>query len=467
MLIGLLVTDIYAAARLPQIYSSNMVFQQKRPINIWGWADPDEKVSVKFGNENTSAVTDKNGEWKVHFGARNANSTPQKLTIIASNEIILDNILIGEVWLCSGQSNMSMPLLACENGAQIAAAADHPLLRIFYVYPKSSGKPERDIKKGTWKVCTPKTILEDGENHRGWNKWKGFSGVGYYFASELQQELNVPVGIVESAIGGSPIRSWLTEDVKLAGNNYKPGGPANTMIAPLAPLSFRGAIWYQGETNRIDGGRIYADKMEALIKGWRKIWPNLPFYFVQIAPYRYGNWNDEALAEFWEGQYLVTRKVQGTGIVSSIDVGNYKKIHPENKKPIGHRLVLQALSKTYNHRNIEADSPACKSIELENDKLKISFNHVPDSLKSIDGKPLKYFEILGAGEDKFIPAIAEINGKNVLISGVKNPVAVRYCWTKNIKAPNFYSSEGLPVFPFRAALPEYYRVFKALNADYP
>jgi sialate O-acetylesterase len=494
---------VQAEVQLPHVFGSHMVLQRDKPIIIWGWDNPGETVKVQLGSETRTAQANDRGEWKVVFPAMQAGG-PYTITVTGSSTVTYNDVMIGEVWLCSGQSNMEFGLGRANNAKEEIANANHPGIRLLMVQNRWTPQPQSDIE-GTWKVCTPETVAEGG--------WEGFSAVAYFFGREINQKLGVPVGLIDADWGGTRIESWTPPEgfasVPALKNEYQEveiGNPKtkihqehlrqtldqfaqwlraariamnsqelvppvppypddllpphdlqqatalyNGMIHPLIPFPIRGVIWYQGEQNESDG-MIYADRMKALIAGWRQLWGegDFPFYFVQIAPYDYGD-NPDKLAELWAAQTLVDNTVPNTGMAVINDIGNLKNIHPTDKQDVGHRLALLALAKTYSYTNLVYSGPTFKSMKIEGDTLRVTFNHVGDGLKSRDGKPLDWFQIIDADEGGFVNANARIDGDSVILSapGVKHPVAMRFAWS-GLAEPNLMNSEGLPAGAFRA-----------------
>jgi sialate O-acetylesterase len=419
-----------AEVKLPKVIDSHMVLQRDRPLPIWGWADPGENVTVKLDDASVQTTADAQGNWNVVLPAMTADGKAHSMTISGKNKIELDDILVGEVWLGSGQSNMEMGIGMVHKGKEEIAAADHPQIRLLLV-PKTAGRePAKDVKS-KWVACTPTTIAAGG--------WGGFSAALYYFGLKVHKELNVPVGLIESAWGGQRIERF-TPGEKKNGDIY------NGMIAPVKPFAIRGAIWYQGEAN-VGEGMKYADRMKALIGGLRRVWGyELPFYYVEIAPW--SGYGPGSLPPLWEGQ-TASLKIPGTGMVVTTDlVDNIKDIHPKDKVDVGNRLALWALTKTYG-KGVVCTGPLYKSMIVEGNKVRLSFSYVDGGLKSRDGKPLSEFEI--AGEDgKFVPADAVIDGSAVVVQAkdVASPTQVRFGW-RNLANPNLSNNEGLPAAPFQ------------------
>lgn len=430
LLCGVLVlaatTTSQADVKLPAVLASHMVLQRDKPIPIWGTADPGEEVSVQFGSQTAKTKANDQGDWQVTLTAMKADAKPQKLLIAGKNKIELDDILVGEVWVGSGQSNMEWSLNASHDAKEAIPAADQPLIRLFHVPKVQAKTPAKDVK-ATWAVCSPKTV-------------GGFSGVLYHFGLRLQKDLNVPIGLINSSWGGSPIEPWTVSD-------KSSGGMYNGMIAPVLPFPIRGVIWYQGESN-VNDGMKYRDKMEALIAGWRDKWgKDLPFYFVQIAPF--AGYGPDKLPDLWEGQ-VASLKIPHTGMAVTTDiVHNIKDIHPNNKRDVGLRLALWALAKDYGQKNLVHSGPIYKGMKVEGAKVRLQFAHLGGGLKARDGMPLSDFEI--AGDDgKFVPANADIDGETIVVHAkdVSAPTQVRFGW-RNTANPNLVNKEGLPASPFR------------------
>jgi sialate O-acetylesterase len=418
-----------ADVELPHILGDRMVLQRDRPLPVWGWADPGEEVAVQFGDTAMKTRADAKGAWSVKLPPREASGTGRTLTVSGKNKIELRDVLVGEVWVGSGQSNMEWPLEKCRDHKEAIAAADRPMVRLFQVPRVKAEKPAKDVK-AEWEVCTPKTVGR-------------FSGVLYYFGLRLHQELGVPVGLVNSSWGGSAIEPWTPAEEK-SGEMY------NGMIAPLQPFAVRGVVWYQGETNVLNkDGLKYRDKMEALIKGWRRTWGrDLPFYFVQIAPWS-GSYGPGELPALWEAQ-VASLKIPGTGMVVTTDlVDDIRDIHPTDKKDVGNRLALWALAKDYGKKDLVYSGPLFKSMKVEGDKVRLQFAHVGGGLASRDGKPLSEFEVAGS-DGKFVPAEAGIDGDTVVVraKGVAAPTQVRFGW-HTVANPNLMNKEGLPASPFQ------------------
>ncbi|HEX3998425.1 MAG TPA: sialate O-acetylesterase [Pirellulales bacterium] len=438
-----------AAVKLPTIIGGDMVLQQGCPVPIWGWADKGEEVTVNFAGQSVSGKAGDDGRWEVKLAKLEAtpNEKPLEMTIKGSSgePITLKNILVGEVWICSGQSNMEMGIGIAQNAPAEIKAADYPNIRLFTVTKSKVREPASDVK-GSWAECNSKTISTGG--------WGGFSAAAYYFGRDLYKKLKVPVGLIHTSWGGTAAELWTSKKAleanpllkDLAGHGEN-SSLYNGMIAPLVPFAIRGAIWYQGEAN-VGRAAQYRELLPTMIRNWRSEWKqgDFPFGVVQIAPFDYHGGIPEA--ELWESQVYTAESVPNTGLITTMDIGELKNIHPKNKQEVGRRLAMWALAKVYGE-NVEYSGPIYKSMEIDGDKIKISFDHLDGGLKSRDGKPLTEFTITGP-DGKFQPAKAEIEGSTVVVESdkVSNPVAVRFAFHDTAQ-PNLESKEGLPAVPFR------------------
>lgn len=490
-------STVMADVKLPEIFNNNMVIQRDTNAPVWGWAKPGEKVTVTGSwGKSAEGIAAKDGRWSVKLATPNAGG-PFTITVQGNNKIELKNVLSGEVWICSGQSNMDWRVSNSNNAKEEIAKANYPNIRLFYVKRGWKTTPQTKFS-ASWKTCTPANI-------------PSFSAVGYFFGRELNTKLNVPVGLLHSAWGGTRIEPWTPPigfakipalksiyeqiEAKTAGTssnkkllkqaveNYKnwiakanvslknntPVNPPaaypaalspyknhqsptvlyNAMINPMVPYAVRGAIWYQGESNRGDG-KVYLEKMKALINGWRTVYNNdkLAFYFVQLAPFNYRN-APYLLPTIWEAQVEVAQTVPDTGIAIINDIGNLKDIHPRNKQDVGKRLALLALNKTYGKKDIVCDSPIFKKMKIEDNAVKVTFANAK-SLKTRDAKVPNWFEICGT-DGVFKKADAKISGVTVVLTaaGIAKPYAVRYAWHM-LAEPNLTNEAGLPAPAFRA-----------------
>jgi len=460
ILLSLFSFSANAKILLPQILSSNMVLQRDKPINIWGFAAAGERVTVTFAGQKKESITDQSGNWTVVLNPLKTSAEPQNMIIAGSNTIELSNILVGEVWLCSGQSNMEYAMRKLAKipkpkneklgfPADEVAQANNKQIRIFLVNRKTLAKPDSIHK--SWSVAEDSAL-------------RAFSAVGYFFAKELQQKLGVPVGVISSAIPGSAIEPWVSAEALTTEPYFKnekvgndPGKFYTTMIEPLTKFKINGFLWYQGETNCFLNENIsYAYKMKTLINLWRKAWDenNLPFYYVQIAPFDYSKQKSDKVVltadtepAFWEAQEQLLR-LPNTGMISTSDLNdNGGDLHPTYKWEVGRRLALLALGKTYNQK-IAFSGPIYKTVACKGNTAILDFEYLKtDASDTVTGFTL-------AGTDgKFVPANAVIKAGKVWVTAkeVAQPKAVRYNWTEN-PSGNFYSN-GLPALPFRTDNP--------------
>jgi sialate O-acetylesterase len=490
------INQVFADIKLPSIITDNMVLQQKSTVTLWGWATPGEKVIVEPLWTKMAMVTkaDNSGNWKVELTTPAANGIATSITFKGNNSITVKNVMLGEVWLCSGQSNMQFTLAKGPSGWETGvndfetevAKVNNSKIRM-YTVKQTVGDTLMKDTQGEWQEANPQNA-------------RLFSAVAYYYGRELFAKLNVPIGLINSTWGGTPAESWTKKEVlaadadlnviltryqnKLANypqDMYKyeadfakwktdtatakqqhsplPKAPAkptgagdskspyklyNGMIAPIVPYTVKGVIWYQGESNA-DRAYQYRKLFPAMIKSWREDHHNnnLPFYFVQISPHYTQN------AEIREAQLFTYKTVPHTGMVVSIDNGDSANIHPRNKEIIGKRLALWPLTHDYGFKNIPYSGPLYKSMKVEaGGQIRIYFDEAAGGLMAKDGD-LKEFTV--AAEDRiFHSAQAKIDGNTLLISSaqVANPVAVRFAW-RSIPAPNLYNKAGLPASPFR------------------
>ncbi|MEN8193086.1 MAG: sialate O-acetylesterase [Bacteroidota bacterium] len=445
---------ILSQTEFPSFISNNMVLQQQTEAPIWGWAEKGMKIKIQCNWEDSEyfAIADDTGKWQTKVKTPEAGG-PFTITV---NEDTIENVLIGEVWICSGQSNMKWELEKSIGGLEEIEKANYPEIRLFYAARQIGDKPQDDCY-GNWVECTPKSA-------------SSFSAVAYYFGKKLYKELNVPIGLIHTSWGGSPAQAWVKEEIMKSDPDYqiyydrqkknelkaKPGilplsqySPSrlyNAMIHPLIPFAIKGAIWYQGESNRSEA-ILYEKLFPTMIKNWRDDWQqgNFPFYYVQIAPYNYNVPVEGALLRDAQRKTL---SVPNTGMAVTMDIGNPNDIHPRNKVDVGERLALWALAKDYGKERIVFSGPLYNSIKSEGNKARIYFDYIGSGLMA-KGEELTHFEI--AGSDKiFYPAKAAIDGKTVLVKSeeVDNPVAVRYAF-HNTDEPNLFNNEGLPASSFR------------------
>lgn len=425
-----------------------MVLQQQTRAGLWGWAGPNEKIYItpSWNNQTDSTQSNGDGRWATSISTPAAGG-PYSITFKSWNTVVIDNVMIGEVWLCSGQSNMEWSALNNNKQAmEEAPKATNTQIRFFHI-PKTTSEYPQDDVHASWVVCNPEDM-------------KKFSAVGYFFGRKLNSELNVPVGLINSSWGGTPAEVWTPSSVisadrelaeaaaKLGPTPWGPYLPArnyNAMIYPIRQYGIAGALWYQGESN-VSTAYAYTHLMDEMIRSWRSSFSrDFPFYFVQIAPYDYGSGDNGARLR--EAQSRLRTPNTGMVVISDL-VDNIKDIHPQNKLDVAIRLANMALANTYHHPAGPYRYPSYREMKIENDKVKISFDHAEAGLMSRNGPPGD-FQVAGA-DKKFYPATAKIEGNTVIVNAreVKNPVAVRFGFS-NTAMPNLFSKEGLPVNLFR------------------
>jgi sialate O-acetylesterase len=496
-----------AEVKLPRIFSEHMVLQRETPVPVWGTADSGERVTIEFAGQTKTTTAATDGQWAIKLEALPTSAEPRTMAISGSQrKWEIKDILVGDVWLCSGQSNMEMGLGGC-NAPQDVAAADYPTLRRIKVAQRALAKPSAEVP-GQWEVCTPHNAA-------------GFTAAGFYFACRIQKETGLPIGLLDDNWGGTRIEPWIppvgfelepslsqtlvqvkkweqeyrenlrnsldklekwlatTRQALAAGGDLpaapdmpqnplaNPGNPMsiyNGMIHPVVPYAIKGALWYQGESNGGEGEEYY-HKMRALIGGWRKIWNQgeFPCYYVQLANWQQPN-NEPAGGDGWAKVRMAQLKslqIPHTGMAVIIDVGDASDIHPRDKFDVGERLALWALAKDYGQTSTVYSGPLYKSMQVEGQKIRLAFDCVGAGLMvgkkdgrqptvEDQGGKLKRFAI--AGEDrKWVWADAVIDGETVVVSAatVAQPVAVRYAYSMNPEGCNLYNRAGLPTSPFR------------------
>jgi sialate O-acetylesterase len=489
-------STLHAKVLLPDVVSSGMVLQQGQKVPIWGKADPGEEITITFAGAKKRTVADKDGKWLVRLNPLHANSTPATMSIEGHNKIELNDILVGEVWLVAGQSNMQRLLSETANGDAAIAAANYPTLRLFNVSRQVAFK-HAPPPLATWQACTSESV-------------KQFSAAGYYFAIELQKELKVPVGVINSSYGGSQAEAWTPVEYLLASADLKPTvdrtktwdeerprvkveyddaikkwraesdaakaagatpkpSPAvpdalreyriaasiyDGMIAPLIPFYIRGAFWYQGESNEARAQQ-YEILLPVMIKAWRERWSegDFPFGIIQLPNYRdqKNEPADEAWSHIREGQRRTARSLAKTGLIVTIDIGEAHDIHPKNKLDVGKRMALWALADVY-EKTSASSGPSFQSAKPSGSEMIVTFEDAGRGLKTRDGGKPAEFAIAGP-DKKWYWAEAQIIGRNqvkVWSSSVAQPAAVRYAFNNNPKNPNLTNDSGLPASPFRS-----------------
>lgn len=462
-LAGLLALSSHAHAvvRLPAILSDHMVLQRAERVPIWGWADPNEAVAVSIGGRTLRTRAGKDGRWQVTLDLRKAAGTPHVLSVRgAANRIDVQDVLLGEVWLGAGQSNMEKPLgemrgqLPVFDAQHHIESANYPDIRLFKVKRKKARTPQDDVE-GSWVRCAPDTI--DAIK---------FSAAAYFFGQRLHETLKAPVGLIDTSWGGTRIDPWTPAEALVNAPGKQPDADAgqlfNGQVAGLAPFALKGFLWYQGESNVSDQDDIpfYASKMEALVAGWRGRFahPQAAFYYVQLAPHTYHVirrakvMDADLLPRMWEAQTDALR-IPNSGMIVSTDlVDDLDDIHPRDKRSIGQRLAGLALAQTYQRGEIAAHGPVFRELAIQGSKAVVSFDHA-DGLAARNGKPLDWFDIAGA-DGRWYGASAVIRDGKVVVSSpnVPAPLAVRFAWDEAAR-PNLVNGAGLPARPFRAPRP--------------
>ena len=466
--------------KLPAIFSDNMVLQQKSNAPVWGWDAPGTKVQVtgSWNNKTVKTVTDNAGKWMVKLKTPVAGG-PYSLMIKSEKTINFQNVMVGEVWVCSGQSNMEMPMTGWANTpilkseSTIKDASNYPNIRLFDLKKKIAESPQSDCS-GNWVNCSSESVAS-------------FSATAYFFGLELYKRMNIPIGLIMTAWGGTPSEAWTcAEDIakydrfkpaiekleyrKLHKNDSnqidangakKPSDPQseinfnqnypsslyNGMINPLIPFAIKGAIWYQGESNVYDA-KLYSQIFPEMVKCWRSKWNqgDFSFYYVQIAPYDYGQNSKSELLR--ESQLQSLNTIPNSGMIVTMDIGNIKNIHPADKESVGQRLAYWAFAKDYGMKDVAFSGPLYKSMKIDGQAIRISFDYAKNGLEAKDGA-LTYFEIAGS-DGNFVPAKAIIENNTVVVNSpdIKEPIAVRYGWS-NTATPNLFNKEGLPASSFR------------------
>ena len=498
LFVGFLAGDAQAEVRLPKIFGSNMVLQRGQDVPVWGWADAGEEVTVAIGDASATAKAGSDGSWKVALPSMTAGG-PHVVTVAGSNKLTLENVLVGEVWVCSGQSNMQFAVASSNDADLETLTANFPGIRLITVPQIGTQEPQSDFGGEGWQTCTPETVSQ-------------FSGVGYFFGRQLHQTLNVPIGLIDNSWGGSACEAWVRRDALEADKQYagllelwsetektydhekalanyeasrakwqerakearankkpvpappraprnplagqhRPANLYNGVLKPVIGYGIRGAIWYQGESN---AGRAYQYRnlFPLMIQQWRDEWNqgDFPFYWVQLADYQdeVAEPQDSSWAELREAQTMTMAKLPNTGQAVITDLGESHDIHPKDKQNVAKRLVRWALARDYGYESLKYRSPQYVSHEVKGNRIVVTMDTFGSSLDTFDIRTSIGFTI--AGEDqKFVTAKAQVSGANQIAiwsDEVALPSAARYAWSQNPIA-NVQSREGLPATPFR------------------
>lgn len=444
----LLATGAKANVSLPAIFGDHMVLKQNSTITIWGWAKPFEEVVItpSWNNKESRVVVGNDANWQLQIETPEAGG-PYEISVKGWNQFTIKDVLIGEVWLCSGQSNMEWSArLGIQNSEKHVQEATNQQVRFFSVTHRTAANPNYDVD-GRWVVCSPESMVD-------------FSALAYFFGNHLQKELNAPMGLINSSWGGTPIEVWIPgkkieEDAFLSQAAEKvpemgwsprqPGVIYNAMIAPFTRFAISGAIWYQGESN-VSNAYAYTNMMEALVGSWReKFNQQLPFIYAQIAPYN--QYGDLSGVELREAQRKALETTTGTAMVLVSDIGDTADIHPRKKYEAGIRFANVALNRVYNKKEVPCDGPMVKQAQAKGNKVTVYFDHAT-KLSCTNPKPT-HFEVAGS-DGVFHQANAAIKGNQVVVSSakVKEPKMIRHEW-QNAVIPDLFNEHGLPASSFQ------------------
>ena len=496
LLVCLTAPTTHADVRLPAVFSDHMVLQRGAPIPVWGWADPGEEITVTIAGQTKTTTADPAGKWRVKLDPLQSPD-PLTFTVKARNTLTVTDVLLGEVWLCSGQSNMGMTVANSADYDKEKTAANYPALRMFRQADGPAPTPQ-ESGTGAWVVCTPDTV-------------GAYSATAYFFGRELHQKLKTPVGLLNSSVGGTAIESWTSHDAQKDRAELKPiydrwaklqtdwtpetaqaafvkqlatfkesaakaraeGKPAprpprkpteprldnnhpanlfNGKIMPLIPYAIRGAIWYQGEHNAGREAHLYRLQLELLIQDWRTRWQqgDFPFAWVQLP-----NFHKPQTAPVEDSGWVTVREamlqslqIPNTGMAITTDLGDANDIHPKNKQAVGQRLGNWALAKVYDQKGVAPSGPLPAGHEVKDNQLILTFKHTDGGLVA-KGGDLKGFALAGP-DKKWLRANARIDGDKVILThpDIKTPAAARYAWADNPDC-NLYNGAGLPASPFR------------------
>lgn len=452
----------FGQVKMASIFTDQMVLQQEAKVPIWGWSKSGKNISIQtsWNHQKYKAIADKDGKWKTYVSTPKAGG-PYEITISDGKILKIKNILIGEVWILGGQSNMEMPLKGFKSQAIIGSndaifKAANPKIRLYIVPRSAKFEPQENSKTSFWKEAAPESVAN-------------FSAIGYFFGKQIQEHLKVPIGLINVNYGGSTAEAWMSKkEIEEFGgialpsladsakiNNKTATALYNGMLYPIIGYGIKGALFYQGESN-YDRADQYELLFSSLVKEWRSEWKqgDFPFYYAQIAPYSYAKLSPNRVGEKLNSAYLrdaqrkALEKIPNAGMVSLMDIGEEKSIHPSHKMEAGNRFALMALAKTYGSRGFGYASPNYDTIEVVGNIVTVKFTNAGNGFTTF-GKELVNFEIAGADKN-FVQAQAVISGSTILVSSplVKNPIAVRYAF-KDFVIGELFSTEGFPVSSFR------------------
>jgi sialate O-acetylesterase len=481
-----------APLEISAMFGDGMVLQRERPLPLWGRGEAGLRVRASFAGQEKSAAVGGDGRWEIAMDPLPASSEARDFSIgydssdpsakgyAVPGPILVENVLVGDVWYCAGQSNMEFGMGGIVDLGEELDDSDYPLIRLFLAAKSANGVPQPD-PRGEWREAGSENLTSGG--------WYGFSAVAFAYGRKLIKETGVPQGLIQAAYGGSPIDAWIPpEELRstkglerfLAAYNQterkwadakakdpaaphplgaisdpgrlKPATCYNALLAPIAPYAIRGALWYQGESD-VGKGPVYAIEMGALIAALRRLFrdPALPFYFAQIAPWKYGG-NGLSLPGLWKAQYAAL-SIPGTGMAVTADLGDGNDIHPRNKKPVGERLALIALRDVYGRTDVDAQGPLALRAAAKDGEAIVAFSGADEGLVTPDGMDPRGFSLAGS-DGAFGPASAHIQGRSVVLKaqGGEKPAWVRYAWNDLPMDANLYDAHGLPARPFEIAV---------------
>ena len=448
---------------LPKFFSDHMVLQQNANFPVWGVAEPNQILSVRFNGSEVKATADASGKFSAYIKTPSAGG-PYRLEVMDDDNtigVILDDVMVGEVWLCAGQSNMSWPVKkSADAAAEMLSANNYNQIRLYTVQVHAADQPLRDVAKANpWAICSANNV-------------KDFSAVAYFFGRDLAKTLKgTPIGLIDASWNGTRCEAWCSleslntvdelgpllkywSEIEGPNDRNRPGSLFNGMISPLLRYPLKGVVWYQGEAN-VGRGKQYATLLPTLITDWRQHFanPELPFYYVQLAPHRYSDYPIEALPEIWDAQLKTAKTVANVAMASTMDLGDVTDLHPKNKQDVGKRLAMLALTETYqnDHALTAVNGPLYQSMTVKENVVRVHFDNAGDGLKKLsESENIETFTVCGSDE-VFHPATVKEIGNNwvdIFSPEVPSPASVRYCWN-DTAVSLLGNSHGLPAFPFR------------------